>query len=74
MWAFAACVAAELSSHVSVVEQAESNIVGAVLFSLLISIGSIMPKFASGVPIGEPRMACGRPRHTLDLGYRCFRV
>lgn len=56
MWGFAAGVAAELSSHVSIVEQAGSNPVGIVLFATLISIGSIMPKFASGVPIGELRM------------------
>ena len=53
MWGFAAGAAAEVSSHKSILQQAAVNPVGIAFFMLLISVGSLMPKFASGVPIGE---------------------
>lgn len=53
MWGFATGVAAELSSHESIVEQLGVNPVGIVFFALLIAVGSVMPKFAAGVPIGK---------------------
>ena len=52
MWGFAAGVAAELGSHESIVQQAAGHPFGVTFFMLLISVASIMPKFASGVPIG----------------------
>ena len=53
MWGFATGVAAELSSHESIVQQTSVNPVGIAFFALLVMVGSVMPKFASGVPIGE---------------------
>ena len=55
MWGFAAGVAAELGSHESILRQAAGHPFGVTFFMLLISVASIMPKFASGVPIGELR-------------------
>ena len=52
MWGFAAGVAAELGRHESIVQQAAGHPFGVTFFMLLISVASIMPKFASGVPIG----------------------
>ncbi len=52
MWGFAAGVAAELGSHESIVQQAAGHPFGVTFFMLLISVASVMPKFASGVPIG----------------------
>lgn len=52
MWGFAAGVAAELGSHESIVRQAAGHPFGVTFFMLLISVASIMPKFASGVSIG----------------------
>ena len=53
MWGFAAGVAAEFGSHESILQQAGGHLFGVTFFMLLISVASIMPKFASGVPIGE---------------------
>ena len=53
MWGFAAGVAAEFGSHESILQQAAGHPFGVTFFMLLISVASIMPKFASGVPIGE---------------------
>lgn len=72
MWGFAAGVAAELSSHESIVEQATSNPIGICFFMLLLSIGSIMPKFASGVPIGALHMTCGLRKLLQNVELECI--
>ncbi|KAK9834284.1 hypothetical protein WJX81_003398 [Elliptochloris bilobata] len=51
MWAFAAAVAAEAASGRSVVEQLAAAPVSVALTVLLITLGSLMPKFASGVAL-----------------------
>jgi len=58
MWGFAAGVAAEFGSHESILQQAGGHLFGVTFFMLLISVASIMPKFASGVPIGETDVTC----------------
>jgi hypothetical protein len=60
MWGFLAGVAAEASSGKSIVEQAAINPVGVTLFVFLISLASIIPKYASGEALAELHNAASR--------------
>lgn len=53
MWAFAAAVAAEAASGRSVVNQLAAAPLSVVFTVLLITAGSLAPKFASGVSLGS---------------------
>ena len=53
MWAFAAAVAAEAASGRSVVDQLAAAPVSVIFTMLLITAGSLAPKFASGVGLGS---------------------
>lgn len=53
MLGFAGIALSEMSSHTPVLEQWSNNWVLAVFYMLLISLGSLMPKFASGFPLKE---------------------
>eukprot|EP00884_Botryococcus_braunii_P003411 jgi/Botrbrau1/13070/Bobra.0187s0032.1 len=60
MWGFAAAAAAELATHKSVLEQLAIAPVGVLFTTLSIALGSLMPKFASGVSLQELQETCSR--------------
>lgn len=53
MWAFAALALGEWQSGKTTLQQATEHPVAAVMFSLLISIASLAPKFAAGRSLSE---------------------
>lgn len=53
MWSFAALALGELQSGKTTLQQAVEHPVAAVMFSLLISVASLAPKFASGRSLSE---------------------
>lgn len=53
MWSFAALALGEWQSGKTTLQQAVEHPVAAVMFSLLISVASLAPKFASGRSLSE---------------------
>lgn len=59
MIAFVAAAAAEAASGKSILEQAASAPVSVAIAVFLISLGSVLPKFAAGVPLATLTDATG---------------
>ena len=51
MWSFAVLALAEWQSGKTTLQQAQEHPIAAISFSLLITVASLAPKFASGVSL-----------------------
>lgn len=70
MWAFLVCALTEVFGKQSVPEQVLAHPVSATLLGVLISIGSIAPKYVSGVSLNDLQEAASR--EGLPTGLRFF--
>ena len=69
MWAFLAAVAAELGSGRSVLEQLSAAPLSVMATAALITLGSLAPKFASGVSLGSLIASSGREGLPKELAF-----